>query len=254
MQIIVIIIIVIIAILSAIICIHFMFKKLRNELRKDIEDEKNELGQYFNNEITKFETSFEKKISDQLEKLVASNARNAELESISFYFCDQRDGQVYRAVKIGSLIWMAQNLNYAGENNEFGKDNSANYRKYGRLYTWEDTTKNICPDGWRLPDRNEWEELKNAVGGHSVAAERLKAKSGWNGDNGTDHYGFSALPCGFDNPDKGNYTGIGYGMWWSSMETNDNKAAYCYQISNDMRPYSASKSNLLSVRCVKNKA
>ena len=64
-------------------------------------------------------------------------------------FTDERDGQVYKTVKIGDQIWMAQNLNYAYTGVKFSaKGNTSdstswcydnkvsNCDKYGRLYTW----------------------------------------------------------------------------------------------------------------------
>ena len=130
-------------------------------------------------------------------------------------FRDSRDGQTYRIVKIGTQVWMAENLNYETANSYCYDDVSGNCSKYGRLYTWEAATT-ACPSGWHLPSTTEWETLFTAVGGKSIAGTKLKSMSGWDTDidgtkicvsncdvngNGTDAYGFSALPAGCKNGD-----------------------------------------------------
>jgi len=80
---------------------------------------------------------------------------NNEQESLEY------GGKTYRIVKIGSQIWIAENLDYAGPNGGIGRyyeDDHANGEKYGRLYTWEEAM-NVCPPGWHLPSREEWKTL-----------------------------------------------------------------------------------------------
>jgi hypothetical protein len=63
-------------------------------------------------------------------------------------FIDPRGGQEYRTIKIGNLIWMAENLQYTSEEltnytsrthyskiNELAGSRMDNLEKYGRLYT-----------------------------------------------------------------------------------------------------------------------
>ncbi|MZP82744.1 MAG: hypothetical protein GX467_07550 [Rikenellaceae bacterium] len=83
----------------------------------------------------------------------------------------------------------------------------------------------------------------------------MKATSGWNDDgNGTDDYGFSALPGGDRYYDGGLFNNMGdYGGWWSSTEYDD---AYAwYRIMSDYygnvyRDYYY-KRHGFSVRCVR---
>lgn len=90
--------------------------------------------------------------------------------------------------------------------------------------------------------------------GNKVAGTKLKAKSGWSKDgNGTDEYGFSALP-GSNSSDLGtSFSGVGYnGDWWSSSEYN---SSYAYtrtmSCSNEFAEwYSVYKTYLFSVRCL----
>jgi uncharacterized protein (TIGR02145 family)/uncharacterized repeat protein (TIGR02543 family) len=154
-------------------------------------------------------------------------------------------GQTYRTVIIGGKIWMAENLNYAGTNNDIGvcyNNDPSNCDFYGRLYTWAEVMnisstynsstwggsdvnhRGICPVGWHVPSHDEWSALVNAVG--SPSGNKLKSTSWWyNNGNGTDDYGFSALPGGYRW--SGSFDVIGnYGIWWSATEDDATDARY----------------------------
>ena len=115
---------------------------------------------------------------------------------------DNRDGKTYRTVEIGDQVWMAENLNYAGNGIGFCYDDvPANCEAGGRLYKW-DAAKTVCPEGWHLPSKTEFDTLLSAVkqgyGEEQCSlASMLKATSGWNyGGQGCDKTGFSAVPAG----------------------------------------------------------
>ena len=135
-------------------------------------------------------------------------------------FKDSRDGKVYKTVKIGDQVWMAQNLNYEMNESACYDDREQNCKKYGRLYTWN-AAKFACPKGWHLPDTTEWMELFEDVGGYEIAGKMLKSKNVWKGDNrGSDAYGFSALPAG-QVMTRGFWgLGITGGFWTSSTFMN----------------------------------
>lgn len=109
----------------------------------------------------------------------------------------------------------------------------------------------VCPDGWHLPSYNEWIKLSDFVG-YPDDGFPLKATTGWgrNG-NGTDNYGFTALPGGRRNED-GYFTSVGFdGFWWSASDSYCNTFLLtfydkCLQVTN------FDNSNGFSVRCVKN--
>jgi uncharacterized protein (TIGR02145 family) len=171
--------------------------------------------------------------------------------------------EIYEAVLIGNQTWMAKNLNYktldgssrcypiSGNTNSSDEDN-INCYKYGRLYNWE-TAKTVCPEGWHLPNNEEWTALRTEVGGsaspYSSAGTHLRDKNFANGD---DTHGFKALPGGGK---RDFFDGIGmYGYWWSDNVYTVGYP-YVWTISSN---YALSdltnqhKSNLFSVRCVKN--
>ena len=201
---------------------------------------------------------------------------------------DTRDGQVYRTVKIGDQVWMAENLNYYDESNLSVKTKSWCYGKSdnkdsftcdvaGRLYTWAAaidsaklytdmsldcgynktctlpaTVQGVCPKAWHLPSKTEWETLFTVVGGQSTAGKVLKSQTGWNiGGNGTDAFGFNALPVGY----KGDYSDLefdGYAAYfWSSTESGER--AYYMSLSHSkdkVKLNDDSKFLGFSVRCV----
>ena len=147
---------------------------------------------------------------------------------------DSRDGNVYKTVKIGDQVWMAQNLNYAdsvktpslkGASWCIDYD-TANCNVAGRLYYWEAAVQGACLDGWHLPTKEEWSALIDTLGGAVSAGKRLKSITGWDKNgNGVDDFGFSALPAGKASsaPFYGlSFRDDGVGtLFWSSTEGDD---------------------------------
>ena len=152
-----------------------------------------------------------------------------------------------------------------------------NCEKYGRLYNWptamilpsscnynsctsqiQPKHQGICPAGWHIPNNDDWIILLNYAGGSSsTAGTKLKDKNGWNYDysngidgNGTDNYGFSALPGGAGG--LGNFYRVGnIGVWWSATEYNANRTYNFGMESTGVSGHYYNKSELYSVRCIK---
>jgi len=159
-------------------------------------------------------------------------------------FTDTRDGKTYKTVKIGTQVWMAENLNYnIGSGSWCYDDNSSNCNKYGRLYDWE-TAKKACPAGWHLPSKSEFETLLNNYGGEGSNAYNALIPSGSSG--------FSALFGGWRYY-YGDFDGIGgRGYFWSSSP-NDSIDAWGLGVSSDIKDayvYIYSRSVGFSVRCL----
>jgi uncharacterized protein (TIGR02145 family) len=168
-------------------------------------------------------------------------------------FEDKRDGKKYKTVVIENQTWMAENLNYEIAGSRCYDNKPANCEKCGKMYNWfTATTKEICPEGWRLPNNDDWKALDKAGGG------KLKARNGqescsWAGYSCTDDYGFSALACGsaLYFGDMYSFKSIGIsGYFWSSTESDWEDRAYDYMVGS--LNFDGDKYELLSVRCIKN--
>jgi len=195
---------------------------------------------------------------DEYEKAIKKAMANIKKGS----FTDTRDGKIYKTVKIGEQIWMAENLNYDAEDSKCYENDPANCQKYGRLYNWN-TAMKVCPEGWKLPKSEEWDILTVTVGSSITQGKYLKATSGWNSNgNGTDAFGFSALPGGYGSP-GGNFYYVGdYGYWWIGKEYRSYKghgkgwefnaaSQYMYYYYDNVKFYLYPQNYLFSVRCLK---
>ncbi len=197
---------------------------------------------------------------------------------------DCRDGRSYKTVTIGTQMWMAENLNYADSaampnlmGNSWCYGNRADScSKYGRLYTWtaamniassyrtasagaeiKTPQQGACPAGWHVPTDAEWTTLETAVGGSDSAGTKLKSASGWdyyNGanGNGTDSYGFSALPAGYRYYSGAFYYAGNFAYFWSATKYGASYVRLRYLGYNYtyMLSYGYDKDYAFSVRCV----
>jgi uncharacterized protein (TIGR02145 family) len=149
--------------------------------------------------------------------------------------------------------------------------------KYGALYNWYTTVdpNGLCPAGWHVPTNDEWTALTDYIGGTGVPhGNELKScrqvnsslsgncntsehprweEDTYNGNYGTDDYGFSGLPGGYCY----NYGAFGYvgsyGGWWSSAETSSYGAYYRYlnYDHGNMHVNGNYKQNGFSVHCLR---
>ena len=205
---------------------------------------------------------------------------------------DERDGKTYKTVKIGDQTWMAENLNFdagqggSGENvYEWSwcyNNEPKNCEVAGRLYTWAaaidsvklatdtknpqdcgdgkkcalpDTVYGICPPGWHLPSKAEFGTLLTVMGGQSTASKVLKSQSGWaESKNGTDAFGFSALPVGGWAPLYGFYLAGNGAYFWSATGFDADDAEHLgidYDKEKTFLDFTY-KYGGSSVRCIKN--
>jgi len=206
------------------------------------------------------------------------------------------DGNIYDAVKIGNQIWMAENLRttklnnglylmtweenlkYRQEHIDINKapvdtfirsyyNNDNNYLvslgcMYSRLTVSSDK---LCPTGWHIPSREEWDELITFLGIN--AGGKLKATGTdiwqWPNAQASDEYDFGALPGGMlvisnSFSEDGKYASYGTRSFiWTrykpdpnmtippvdaAMLSNENGEITFYQVTNESQAY---------VRCIK---
>ena len=114
------------------------------------------------------------------------------------YFTDNRDGKIYKTVKIGTQTWMAENLCYETDSSCFPWSIKEMLQKYGRLYSFEDAQK-ACPTGWHIPTESEWMELREYLGGKKAASKMIGEtfRLGLIKPNESNSSGFTALAGGF---------------------------------------------------------
>ncbi len=205
------------------------------------------------------------------------------------------NGNVYKTVKIGDQWWMAEDLRttkYSDDTpiikiNESADDDWKNstvgsYCVISNhfLYNWYtmQTSKNIAPEGWRIPSDEDWKKLEAFLGMSSEETNKTNWRGSKEGDKlkikqtgdgatmwtkygevwGTNESGFTALASGFrmfDGTigDKKNSPDVTTAFYWSST-LHDQEAWYRYldyKNSNIFR-YHGPKAYGFSVRCIKN--
>ena len=173
-------------------------------------------------------------------------------------FTDPRDGRLYKTVDIGDATWFAENLDYGTridllqdqvndnivEKYCYGNDEN-NCTLYGGLYQYTEAMalpvrcaeelceeviqvnyhQGICPEGWHIPTKEEFEKLIAAMKNLNESGKMLKSVYGWKEYPGTDDYGFSAIPVGYRYVDGKSISEHYLAFFWSATEYND---AYAY--------------------------
>ena len=199
----------------------------------------------------------------------------AENDAMSCYAGVEMDGYRYKGVPIGDQCWFAENLRttvYAdgtsipevtgdvewaglssGARCVYDNDASTPHG-YGGLYNWYavDDVRGLCPVGWHVPTDGEWTELEIYIGGTEGTA--LKSTAGWSSNgNGTDDFGFSALPSGYRYYGNGYYYSAGGECeWWSSSsDGGDAWSRNLNAIDSGIYPSGDNPRYGFSVRCLR---
>ncbi|MCB0685263.1 MAG: fibrobacter succinogenes major paralogous domain-containing protein [Saprospiraceae bacterium] len=190
------------------------------------------------------------------------------------------DNNTYKTIRIGSQVWMAENLSVTHYRNGVLIDQITNYETwaglstgawcyydnlssnnipYGKLYNWYAVdTDVLCPSGWHVPTEADLLTLIVQLGGLGIAGGKMKEEgfSHWRSPNSgaTNESGFTGLPGGFRHPENEFDKSMGsLGAWWSSSESHTNYASILElsHSANQSTVPPGSKSLGLSVRCLK---
>lgn len=212
-------------------------------------------------------------------------SRNGSLKGLAVpqdTFTDPRDNTEYDIVTIGSLQWFAQNLGWDRAGVAYENSPVMN-SVFGRLYSWNEATggnageglgggpRGICPEGWSIPTREDWEDLATAMGYKEAGfddrwemlGDLLSAKATFNRDDiwpysynnlHSNTAGWNAIPVGCYASGQNLYSKSGsYAFYWSSYVDGD-RAYYRYIYRDeDAMPSSFTQKDgwYASVRCVR---
>lgn len=177
------------------------------------------------------------------------------------------EGNEYPTLIIGGQEWMIENLrtgtyndgtaiNFFDSNEGWINSNTGAYVWYdhnqdnkethGALYNWHAVDYGrLCPANWRVPDKRDWDQLIEFMGGEEPAVAQLKAGRSSNLPGISGGYSFS----------KGQFNASGnFGYWWSAEKTAPMYGWYgiIYGDFGKVYRYYVDKRDGYSVRCLRN--
>lgn len=200
------------------------------------------------------------------------------------------DGNVYKTIKIGNQVWMAENLrvthfadgtpikkvtddtewtNLSDTDSAYCFVNNVENSEYGIFYTRSAAlgdvinskanpsgVQGISPDGWHIPSNAEWLELLSNSHNNGNYLKEPGTIHWLEPSNGTNQTGFTAFGGGKRLGYDGFWEFKKYGYWWLTDEHTANGTGYSMYIGhyNAMSigtGYSEAFNNGLTIRCVK---
>ena len=212
----------------------------------------------------------------------------SDISSITFRTemgCDSSvtyKGKTYKTVQIGSQCWFKENLDVGtmiqsdgshilqqqtdnGIIEKYCYDNDINNcDAYGAMYEWheamqyttEEGAQGICPIGWHIPTKGEFEVLKSYVKEQAIQLIDESQAMG-DGSFATNQTGFSALFAGYRDDVDGSFIQLGsYAFFWGSTEATNKKHAgemYLYNnVDSKVELIDNYKTYGFYIRCLKN--
>jgi uncharacterized protein (TIGR02145 family) len=189
------------------------------------------------------------------------------------------EGNVYGTVKIGTQVWMTENLKVTKLNdgtiipvvtdpklwaplrtpalcNYNNTTNVDSINTFGRLYNWYAVNSaKLAPAGWHVPTDAEWTILSDYLGDFGGMRMKETGTTHWLAPNAdaTNDSKFKALPSGARYYDGIYYGNGNYAAWWSatSFYTNTSLSRYIHASNSTLFYTGHTKWAALSVRCIK---
>jgi uncharacterized protein (TIGR02145 family) len=177
-------------------------------------------------------------------------------------------------IEIGSQIWMNTNLNVNQFNNGdiileaktkeewdlagststpaycYYENDENNGKIHGKLYNWFAfiDTRGVAPNGFKIPSREDFQNLINDLNGSGYSAQKLKSKKYWISFKGTNSSGFNSIPSGRRQL---SFTDLNKNVFYWSSSEEEIKYAFAFWFATGSSFSSFNKSHGFSIRCIK---
>lgn len=239
--------------------IHTIFDNEKVLIEYDLEDETNKAREIeVIVKIGKNKSLVPRLISGDLTDVLPGSDKQIVWEALKeigpfegeFVFVINIKQASFSEIRIGSQVWMGENLNIARFRNGdiileaktdvewklaaqnkmpawcYVNNDSVNGVKYGKLYNWHAVhdPRGLAPEGWRIPRHDEWQKLIDFLGNEPyIAAEKMKSTTGWAfmDNNGSNESNFSAFPGGFRCETGFFSSETGLANWWCLNEQTE---------------------------------
>jgi uncharacterized protein (TIGR02145 family) len=203
--------------------------------------------------------------------------------AVDYRVVEDGEGNLYPTLLLGNQTWMASNLRAErfgnGELLPFSYASQADLSlecARGNLYGWADIqdSRNICPQGWRVPDQEDWTALRDYLRFNGFAFDEqplsqaiaqslssglgwigmgLEGTPSWNGGLENNGSGFGALPLGYFDAVQESEVLVGEtALFWSRGESP--QAFFLGDAQTvDILDMDFSVNDRMPVRCIKGK-
>ncbi len=178
------------------------------------------------------------------------------------YIVDDREEEekIYYYTGFNGYDWLIQNLEYRGGDNSIGiayLDLDVTNDVFGTFYTYDEALK-VCPDGWKLPTAEEWENCVTFDSGSLMANvyfNKIKMWEFWPAVTISNNSFFTAMPVGEANVVGKTFAGFrSRAVFWTATEYDSERAVVKYFMDDQDMIYEAAVDKAsfgANVRCIR---